>query len=178
MILFDKICSTDIEHYVVAQSPYYNINMLSIGNKDGERAIFISFFFLQNTSKFPRSGNINLFWAYLAVVTRVLRHTRTYSHQGRRYPSLTFSSRSCPSPPPKKRFNNFQAYFIGNSDSLKFFIPTWYICHVCLIYGWQQGISKNGLTRRFEGRISRANFVIKFSKSFVAYDMKLCTPTQ
>ena len=62
MILFDKICCTDIEHYVVAQSPYYNINMFSIGNKHGERAIFISFFFfLQNTFKFPRSGNINLF---------------------------------------------------------------------------------------------------------------------
>ena len=63
MILFDKICSTDIEHYVVAQCPYYNINMLSIGNKGGERAIFIHiiYFFLQNTCKFPRSGNLNLF---------------------------------------------------------------------------------------------------------------------
>ena len=54
MILFDKICSTDIEHYVAAQCPYYNINMLSIGNKGGERAIFIHiiYFFYKTHANF------------------------------------------------------------------------------------------------------------------------------
>ena len=62
MILLDKICSTGIEYCVVAQSPYYSINILSIDKKSGESGIFIIFlniFF--NTCKFPSSGNINFF---------------------------------------------------------------------------------------------------------------------
>ena len=79
MLLFDKICSTDIEYCVVAQSPYYDINMLlSIDYKGGERGIFLFFLisFLQNTCKFPGSGNINLFWVYLGAVIRI----RTFSN--------------------------------------------------------------------------------------------------
>ena len=53
MILFDKICSTDIEHCVVAQSSYYNINVLSIDNK-GVREQFSYFFFYKTHANFQK----------------------------------------------------------------------------------------------------------------------------